>query len=174
MNDTAQASELVEIAFDVNGTERRLVVDPSRSLVDVLRRDLGLTGAHVSCEIGVCGVCTLVMNDEPVRACLVLAVQADGGSVRTVEGLAQDGELTSLQEAFREAHGLQCGFCTPGFLMLLSWYLERLDRTPDDDEIREIVSSNLCRCTGYQGIVDAVRLAVSTRTTLAADGSAGT
>jgi carbon-monoxide dehydrogenase small subunit len=157
------AAEVVDVVFTVNGERHYLSVRPGRTLADVLRADLGLTGTHLSCEVGVCGVCTVLVDGDPVRACLVLAAQADGATILTVEGLAADGELSPLQRAFRDAHGLQCGFCTPGFLTLLSWYLEGVRGMPSEADIREIVSSNLCRCTGYQGIVDAVRLAAARR-----------
>jgi carbon-monoxide dehydrogenase small subunit len=154
------AGELTEVSLTVNGGPANVAVRLRTSLADLLRSELGLTGTHVSCEIGVCGACTVLLDDRPVRACLLLAVQADGRSVRTVEGLAAGEALSILQESFRDAHGLQCGFCTPGFLMLLTWYLEGLDgRVPDEEEIREVVSANLCRCTGYQGIVDATAMA---------------
>ncbi len=137
-------------------------VDPRMLLSDFLRHELGLTGTHVGCEHGVCGACTVQVDGEPVRSCLMFAVQVDGRRVRTVEALAEEraGELHALQQAFHEAHGLQCGFCTPGFLMSLEPILHELEGA-DDDEIRARLAGNLCRCTGYQGIVDAVRLAVS-------------
>jgi carbon-monoxide dehydrogenase small subunit len=144
----------------VNGVAHSLLVDPSRTLVSVLRQELGLTGTHVSCEIGVCGVCTVLVNGAPVRACLFLAAQADGAEIRTVESLARSGAPSVLQASFSRAHALQCGFCTPGLLMLLTWYLES-GGEPVEEQIRQVVSSNLCRCTGYQGIVDAVVLALS-------------
>ncbi|MCZ7562919.1 MAG: (2Fe-2S)-binding protein [Burkholderiales bacterium] len=141
----------------MNGREYRIAVEPRRTLADALREDCGLTGTHLGCEHGVCGACTVLVDGAPVRACLMLAVQAHGRPIRTVEGLAgMDGALHPLQAAFHEAHGLQCGFCTPGFLMLAVGVLER---EPDigDAALREILSSNLCRCTGYQNIVAAVR-----------------
>jgi aerobic-type carbon monoxide dehydrogenase small subunit (CoxS/CutS family) len=146
------------IALTVNGVPHELAVEPRRLLVDCLRDDLGLTGTHIGCEHGVCGTCTVLVNDETVRSCLMLAVQADGATITTVEGLATDGTLHPLQQAFREAQGLQCGFCTPGMLML-AWELLRDNPSPSEAEIREAISANLCRCTGYQGIVDAVQLA---------------
>jgi aerobic-type carbon monoxide dehydrogenase small subunit (CoxS/CutS family) len=153
-----------EVLLTVNGESQNVSVDPRATLATVLRRDLALTGTHISCEVGVCGVCTVLLDGLPVRSCLVLAVQAEGRSVRTVEDLADGETLSDLQQAFREAHGLQCGFCTPGFLMLLTPYLDELDgRIPGEDEIRDVVSSNLCRCTGYQGIVDAVGIAAERR-----------
>jgi len=148
-------SESREITLTVNGERHLIVVEPRRTLADVLRIDLGLTGTHVGCEHGICGACTVLMDDEPVRACLIFGVQADGSSVRTVEGLAAKGELTDLQQAFSRHHALQCGFCTPGFLMLAEGYLATTP-APDPVAVREMASANLCRCTGYQGIVDAI------------------
>ena len=143
------------VTLNVNGRHYELLLESRKSLADVLRQDLGLTGTHLGCEHGICGACTVLVDGEPVRACLVFGVQADGREVRTVESLADGDRLNDLQEAFSRHHGLQCGFCTPGFLMLAEAYL---DTEPDGDreEVREVVSSNLCRCTGYQGIVDAV------------------
>ncbi len=148
-------SESCEITLTVNGVRHQVSVEPRRTLADVLRIDLGLTGTHVGCEHGICGACTVLMDDQPVRACLVFGVQADGSSIRTVEGLAANGELTDLQQAFSRHHALQCGFCTPGFLMLAEGYLAETP-APDRVAVREMVSANLCRCTGYQGIVDAI------------------
>jgi len=145
------------ITLSVNGTEHELVVESRRTLADVLRHDLGYTGTHLGCEHGICGACTVLVDDAPVRACLVFGVQADGRSVRTVEGLADpDGELSDLQQAFSRCHGLQCGFCTPGFLMLAEAFLAECPE-PTEDEVREVVAANLCRCTGYQGIVEAIK-----------------
>ena len=144
----------------VNGTPYRRTVETRLLLSDFLRQDLALTGTHVGCEHGVCGACTVLLDDEPVRSCLMLAVQADGHAVKTVEGLARNGELHPLQQAFHEAHGLQCGFCTPGILMTLVPFL-RDHPGAHEHAIREALSGNLCRCTGYQGIVDAVILAAS-------------
>jgi len=143
----------------VNGIQYERDVEPRLLLSDFLRQDLGLTGTHVGCEHGVCGACTILLDGEPVRSCLMLAVQADGAAVSTVEGLAPSAdELHPLQAAFREAHGLQCGFCTPGILMTMVAFLR--DRpTPDEAEIRDALGGHLCRCTGYQNIVDAVKLA---------------
>jgi carbon-monoxide dehydrogenase small subunit len=144
------------VRVEVNGTERRADVEPRTLLSDFLRHELGLTGTHVGCEHGVCGACTVQVDGEPARSCLMFAVQLDGRSVRTVEGLApDDGELHPLQRAFHERHGLQCGFCTAGFLMALEPFVR--DR-PDagEAEIREAIAGNLCRCTGYEGIVAAV------------------
>ena len=149
------------IALTVNGKKYTGTVEPRLLLSDFLRHDLGLTGTHVGCEHGVCGACTVLMDGQPVRSCLVLAVQANGCSLATVEGLApSDDALHPMQEAFWEAHGLQCGFCTAGILMTLVPYLEQ-NPEPSEEEIRLALSGNLCRCTGYQHIVDAVRLAAS-------------
>ncbi|MEU4669282.1 (2Fe-2S)-binding protein [Amycolatopsis sp. NPDC023774] len=145
--------------FTVNGIRYDVDVEPRRTLADALREDLGLTGTHLGCEHGVCGACTVLVDGEPARACLMLAVQADGCSVSTVEGLAaDDGTLHPLQEAFCSKHGLQCGFCTPGMLMTA---LDLLDRepAPNRERIREEMSGNICRCTGYVGIIDAVEAA---------------
>jgi aerobic carbon-monoxide dehydrogenase small subunit len=150
---------MIAIAVTVNGDRHDVEVEPRRLLSDVLRHDLGLTGTHVGCEHGVCGCCTVLLDGEPVRACLVLAVQADGCAVTTIEGLANaDGTLHPLQEAFRRHHGLQCGFCTPGFLMLASTVYKQA-ASMSDEEIRIALGGQLCRCTGYVGIVRAVRAA---------------
>lgn len=143
------------VTLNVNGREHELLLESRRTLADTLRQDLGLTGTHLGCEHGICGACTVLLDGEPIRACLVFGVQADGHEIRTVESLADGDELNDLQQAFSRHHGLQCGFCTPGFLMLAEAYLAT---EPEDnaDEVREVVSANLCRCTGYQGIVDAV------------------
>jgi aerobic-type carbon monoxide dehydrogenase small subunit (CoxS/CutS family) len=147
------------IALTVNGTRHEVAVEPRRTLADVLRHDLGHTGTHLGCEHGICGACTVLVDGEPTRACLVFGVQADDCEVETVEGLAgADGELNPLQEAFSAHHALQCGFCTPGFLMLATALL-RENPDPSDDEIREAMASNICRCTGYQSILEAVRAA---------------
>jgi aerobic carbon-monoxide dehydrogenase small subunit len=148
----------VEIELTVNGREYRLRLEPRRTLLDAIRDDCGLTGTHMGCEHGVCGACTVLLDGEPVRACLIFAVQAEGSAIRTVEGLAAGGVLHALQRAFIEHHALQCGFCTPGFLMLAAGILER---EPDigDDALLDALSSNLCRCTGYRNIVEAVRAA---------------
>ena len=143
------------ITVEVNGTEHEVLVESRRTLADVLRHDLGYTGTHLGCEHGICGACTVLLDGRPVRACLVFGVQADGGAVRTVEGLADGEELSDLQRAFSGRHGLQCGFCTPGFLMLAEAYLAD-DGDPDPERVREAMAANLCRCTGYQGIVEAV------------------
>jgi carbon-monoxide dehydrogenase small subunit len=148
----------ISLTLDVNGRNYSVVVEPRRTLADVLRDDCHLTGTHIGCEHGVCGACTILLDDKPVRSCLMFGVQAEGKKIRTVEGLADGDTLHPLQKAFWENHGLQCGFCTPGFLMLAAGVLQE---TPDlsDEEIKEVLSSNLCRCTGYQNIIKAVRLA---------------
>ena len=145
----------VDVSLSVNGAPHRRAVEPRLLLSDFLRQDLGLTGTHVGCEHGVCGACTVLLDGEAVRSCLVFAVQADGAQVVTVEGLDDAGTLHPLQEAFRDAHGLQCGFCTPGILMSMVPFL-RDHPSPDEGEIREALSGNLCRCTGYQNIVKSV------------------
>ena len=150
-------SDRVRVAVTVNGTVHAAEVEPRLLLSDFLRQDLGLTGTHVGCEHGVCGACTVLVDDEPVRACLMFAAQADGTSVTTVEGLAPpgDGALHPLQAAFRDAHGLQCGFCTPGILMSMVAFL-RDHPAPSEPAIREALAGHLCRCTGYANIVRAV------------------
>jgi aerobic carbon-monoxide dehydrogenase small subunit len=152
----------IPIALTVNGVQHALAVEPRRLLVDLLRDDLGLTGTHVGCEHGVCGTCTVLVNGESVRSCLMFACQADGTTILTVEGLSASDRLHPLQEAFRDAHGLQCGFCTPGMLMI-AYELLRQNPSPTGDEVREAISANLCRCTGYQSIIDAVQLAAARR-----------
>jgi carbon-monoxide dehydrogenase small subunit len=152
-------NKLHPIQFTVNGEVHQGEVEPRMLLADYLRGELGLTGTHVGCEHGVCGVCTILLDGKSVRSCLMFAVQANGHEIQTVESLSDDPDnLHPLQEAFREAHGLQCGFCTPGFLMTLVPFLEE-NENPSEDEIREALSGNLCRCTGYQHIVDAVKIA---------------
>ena len=149
----------MNVEFTVNGTRQQVDVEPRRTLADALRDDLGLTGTHLGCEHGVCGACTVLVDGEPVRACLMLAVQAEATSITTVEGLAaDDGTMHPLQEAFSAHHGLQCGFCTPGMLMSALDLLHREER-PCRARIREELSGNICRCTGYAGIVDAVQAA---------------
>ena len=142
------------IALTVNGKTYRREVETRMTLADFLRHELDLTGTHVGCEHGVCGACTVLIGERSARACLMLAVQCDGAEVSTVEGLAQDGKLNVLQQAFQEFHGLQCGFCTPGVLMTLTEFL-RTHADPTEAQVREALSGNLCRCTGYQGMVDA-------------------
>jgi len=151
-------SEMRDIALEINGTTHRVRVESRRTLVDVIRDQCGLTGTHAGCEHGVCGTCTVLLDGAPVRACLMFAVQAEGHRIRTVEGLADGDTLHPLQRAFMQHHGLQCGFCTPGFLMLAAGILEH-DPDIGDDELIDVLSSNLCRCTGYQNIIKAVRAA---------------
>jgi len=146
------------IRVTVNGRSYERSVEVRKTLADFLREDLDLTGTHLGCEHGVCGACTIVVNGEAVRSCLLFAVQADGSEILTVEGLAKGDDLHPIQEAFWEHHGLQCGFCTPGFLMTLYCYL-RDSPKPTEAEIREAIAGNLCRCTGYQNIVIAARAA---------------
>jgi len=150
--------DLHRIRLTVNGTAIERSVESRVSLADFLRDELRLTGTHLGCEHGACGACTVLVDGDSVRACLMLAVQADRTEVRTVEGLGTPESLNRLQQAMHRHHGLQCGFCTPGVLMTLTEYLEKWQRAaaPTEDEIRDVLSANICRCTGYQGIVDAV------------------
>jgi carbon-monoxide dehydrogenase small subunit len=144
----------------VNGERHQAEVEARKTLADFLREDCELTGTHLGCEHGVCGACTVLLDGDAVRACLLFAVQASGRAVTTVEGLAPPGELSPVQAAFRDCHGLQCGFCTPGLVVSVTAFLaEQPD--PSDEEIRVALSGNLCRCTGYQGIIRAVRQAAS-------------
>jgi carbon-monoxide dehydrogenase small subunit len=151
-------NDLHTITVTVNGTRYERAVESRLLLSDFLRHELGLTGTHVGCEHGVCGACTVLFDGQSVRSCLMFAVQANGHEILTVEGLGTIDHLHPIQEAFREAHGLQCGFCTPGILMALLPFLER-NPDPTEEEIRVAIAGNLCRCTGYQHIVDAVKLA---------------
>jgi carbon-monoxide dehydrogenase small subunit len=153
-------TEPIEVTFTVNGEERRIRVEPRRTLADALREDCGLTGTHLGCEHGVCGACTVLFDGKPIRSCLMFAVQAEGGQLRTVEGLAEGGKLHPLQQAFWDHHGLQCGFCTPGFLMLAVGVLEQ-NPLIGEAELRDALSANLCRCTGYQNIIKAVLAAAA-------------
>ena len=172
MSEPNEHSRTRAITLRVNGTEYRGQVEPRKLLVDFLREDLGLTGSHVGCEHGICGACTILINGEAARSCLMLAVQADGAELMTVEGLApqageppappgKTGQLHPLQAAFWEHHGLQCGFCTPGMLMA-AYDLLQTNAAPSEAEIRAGLSAVLCRCTGYQGIVEAVQAAAET------------
>ena len=151
-------TEKLDLTLTINGRDYPVRVEPRRTLVDTIRDECGLTGTHIGCEHGVCGACTVILDGEPVRSCLMFAVQAQGKQIRTVEGLADGPRLHPLQRAFIAHHGLQCGFCTPGFLMLAASVLET---RPDvgEEELRDILASNLCRCTGYQNIVKAVNAA---------------
>jgi len=151
-------SRKAAITLNINGRGYPIEVESRRTLADAIREDCGQTGTHIGCEHGICGACTVIVDGEPVRSCLMFAVQADGKKIRTVEGLAQGDKLHPMQQAFMDHHGLQCGFCTPGFLMLAVGVLER---EPDisDENLIDVLSSNLCRCTGYQNIIKAVRAA---------------
>jgi aerobic-type carbon monoxide dehydrogenase small subunit (CoxS/CutS family) len=152
----SEPSSRLSIALTVNGVPQNLEVEARRTLADFLREQLRLTGTHLGCEHGVCGACTVLVDGQPARACLMFAVQADGCDVRTVEGLGTpDGGLSDLQSAFRERHALQCGFCTPGMLAVASALLED-NPTPTADEVRDAISGNICRCTGYLPIVEAI------------------
>ena len=153
---------MIEITLTVNGVEKRLAVEARRLLADVLRQDFGCTGVHIGCAHGGCGACTVQVEGAPRLSCLCFAVQCDGQSITTVEGLARDGRLHPLQQAFIDAHGLQCGYCTPGQIMALLDFVATAG-DPSDSEIRQAMSGNLCRCTGYQSIVDAVRRAIGAR-----------
>ena len=149
---------MAEVEVVVNGEARRAVVEPRLPLADPLRENLGLTGTHLGCEHGVCGACTVLFNGEAARSCIMLAVQAHGASITTIEGLADGEKLHPLQQAFHEHHGLQCGFCTPGMLIAALDFL-RVNPSPTETEVREALSAVLCRCTGYQNIIKAVRAA---------------
>jgi len=154
-------NDVHRITLRVNGRHHELAVEARRTLADMLRHDLGYTGTHLGCEHGICGACTVILDGQPVRACLVFGVQADGAEVLTVEGLADGEALSDLQQAFTDHHALQCGFCTPGFLMLIEAYLAESGATGPGADLtaeaaRELIASNLCRCTGYQGIIEAV------------------
>lgn len=151
--------DLHDIEVSVNGTSYRRIVESRLLLSDFLRHDLLLAGTHVGCEHGVCGACTILLDGLPIRSCLMLAVQAKGREISTVEGLAtKNGDLSSLQQSMHDHHGLQCGYCTPGILMTMTAFLKE-NASPSEDDIREALSGNLCRCTGYQNIVDAVMAA---------------
>jgi aerobic carbon-monoxide dehydrogenase small subunit len=156
VSETGVGEGTATVRVTVNGVPREGHCPPRKLLVDFLRDDLGLTGTHVGCEHGVCGACTVLVDGEAARSCLMLAVQADGAALTTVEGLAKDGALHPLQEAFREHHALQCGFCTPGML-LTALDLLRANPDPSEAEVREGLSAVLCRCTGYHGIIKAVQ-----------------
>ena len=151
-------NDKVDVTLNINGHGHTIHVEPRKTLVDAIRDECGLTGTHIGCEHGFCGACTVIVAGEAVRSCLMFAIQARGQKIRTVEGLAKNGVLHPLQRAFMAHHGLQCGFCTPGFLMLTASALEKNPHIKDD-ELTDLLSSNLCRCTGYQGIVRAVQAA---------------
>jgi carbon-monoxide dehydrogenase small subunit len=153
-------SKRMRIAVVVNEVEYERSVEPRLLLSDFLRQELGLTGTHVGCEHGVCGACTILFDGQPARSCLMFAVQADGHRIETVESLGTPDDMHPIQEAFQEAHAVQCGFCTPGMLMTLVPFLAE-NSDPSEDQIRDAIAGNLCRCTGYQHIVDAVRLAAA-------------
>jgi carbon-monoxide dehydrogenase small subunit len=146
------------ISVEVNGTTYEREVEARRLLIHLLRDDLDLTGSHIGCDTGNCGACSVIVDGGLVKSCMLLAVQADGASIETVEGLAEDEELTPLQQAFRDHHGLQCGYCTPGMLMSATALL-RQSKSPSDEEIRRAIQGNLCRCTGYVNIVEAIKAA---------------
>jgi len=151
-------SEKKDITLSINGRDHNVSVDPRWTLADVIRDHCGQTGTHLGCEHGICGACTVLVDDAPVRSCLMFGIQADGKKIRTVEGLAKGDEYHPLQKAFMENHALQCGYCTPGFLMLATGILEAQPDISDDD-LNDVLSSNLCRCTGYANIIKAVRAA---------------
>jgi carbon-monoxide dehydrogenase small subunit len=161
-------SQEIAVTLGVNGTSRSATIEPRRTLADFLRDDLGLTGTHIGCEHGVCGACTVMVDGEAVRSCLMFAVQADGADVRTIEGLAPNGVMNGLQDAMWASHSFQCGFCTPGFLMQLTALLAQ-NPHPDERELREALSGNICRCTGYESIINGALLAAAGDVT----GSAG-
>ncbi|GMA64617.1 (2Fe-2S)-binding protein [Alicyclobacillus fastidiosus] len=156
-----RAVEKVTITLRVNGEERVVSVEPRWLLSDVLRHGLGLVGTHVGCEQGVCGSCTVLVDGQPTRSCLQFAVQAEGSDIVTIEGVTQSEGLTPLQRAFAQHHALQCGFCTPGMVLTAQALLDKV-ANPDEETIREALSGNICRCTGYQSIVDAVMAAAGT------------
>jgi len=148
----------MQITVNINGASETRDVEPRRLLVDFIRSDAGLTGTHIGCDTSSCGACTVLLDGRPVKSCTVLAVQADGSEVKTVEGLAEGGELHPVQAAFKEHHGLQCGFCTPGMMLVGSALLEE-NPAPTDEEVRWAISGNICRCTGYMNIVTAIQAA---------------
>ncbi|MDU0312831.1 (2Fe-2S)-binding protein [Phycicoccus sp. M110.8] len=172
MSGDPVVEELLDVTVTVNGVPRHARVPARRLLSDFLRHDLGLTGTHVGCEHGVCGACTVLLDGRPARSCLVFAVTAQAHAVTTVEGLGTREAMGPVQRAFAECHGLQCGFCTPGFLTTVTAYLEEHPH-PTQDEAREAISGNLCRCTGYQNIVRSVLRAAELREAAEADATAG-
>ena len=157
-------NERLSINVTVNGAAREGVAEPRKTLADFLREDLALTGTHLGCEHGVCGACTVLLDGEPVRSCLMLAVQARGASITTIEGLADGDDLNPLQSALRDSHAFQCGFCTPGFVMQITALLQE-NPTATEAEVRESLSGNLCRCTGYETIIDGALRAAGTEVT---------
>jgi carbon-monoxide dehydrogenase small subunit len=161
----------MKISLTVNGGRREQEVEPRLLLVQYLREVLGLTGTHVGCETGLCGSCTVMLDGAPIKSCMVLAVQANGSSVQTIEGLAREGKLDPVQEGFWECHGLQCGYCTPGMIIAARALLNR-NPNPTEGQIREGLEGNLCRCTGYQQIVDAVRYAAAKQASAPGQGRA--
>lgn len=167
------APSRVNVRMKVNGVEYAAEVEPRLLLVSFLRDNLGLTGTHVGCDTSQCGACTIHLNGSPVKSCTLLAVQADGGDLTTIEGMAKDGEYDDVQMGFWEMHGLQCGYCTPGMIMAASAFLDR-NPNPTEGEIRHALEGNLCRCTGYQNIVKAVQYAANQRSGRAVAAGAGT
>ncbi len=162
------STESIPVRLTVNGNTHRVLAEPRRLLSDVLREDCGLTGTHVGCEHGVCGACTILLDGAPARACLIYAIQAEGHEITTIEAFSADGELSLVQQALHEEHGLQCGFCTPGIVVTMeAWLAEHPE--PSDAEIRDALSGNLCRCTGYHNIVAAIRKAAARRRAEARD-----
>lgn len=155
------SSDKYSVAFTVNGNDVTLDVSARTSLAEALRNELGLTGTHIGCEHGVCGACTILLDGEPVRSCLLFAAQLDGASITSIEGLAHDGQRHPVQSAFRECHALQCGFCTPGMVLTVAAFLDR-NRSVTEQSVREAISGNLCMCTGYQNIVRAALRAAET------------
>jgi len=151
----------MKVTVNINGTKRSADVEPRRLLVDFIRTNLELTGTHIGCDTTSCGVCTVLLDGTPVKSCTMFAVQADGRSITTVEGLKQNGELSAMQQAFHEEHGLQCGFCTPAMMLVGTALLEE-NPSPTEDEIRWAISGNLCRCTGYMNIVKSIQTAAQT------------
>lgn len=158
-----EPQETVTVRMTVNGTARQVTVPARKLLADMLREDLALTGTHLGCEQGVCGACTVILDGEPVRSCLMFAAQTEGAEITTIEGIAADPEeMDPVQKAFWEHHGLQCGFCTPGMVLTARSFLDEVPN-PSDEQIREAIAGNICRCTGYVFIVDAIRAAAETR-----------
>jgi aerobic carbon-monoxide dehydrogenase small subunit len=167
------AVRLVPVRFRINGEERDELVQPRKLLSDFIREDLGLTGTHIGCEHGVCGACTILLDNEVVRSCLMFAAQAEGASISTIESVASDPDsLHPIQQAFWDKHGLQCGFCTPGMILTTKVFLEA-NPNPTDDEIREAIAGNICRCTGYQFIVESIKTAAERALARQSEGGRG-